>query len=246
MRMLFSSLHAVDTLLRDTLFPRSCGVCEKPGTILCSKCFHSLPRRSSQVCGNCGVRETPFGRSCFECIGIPAHDGIFAATHYDDPNISQLIHLFKYRFIRDLETPLGAILAESVLQSEIPLPDAILPVPLHPRRERWRGWNQSALLADALIRNIAPDIAPPLFHRLLIRNRFTAPQMSIRDRTRRKQNIKNAFSLNERSLDIPFDISGKRLWLIDDVAASGSTIDACAATLKKHGAAEVFGIVVAR
>lgn len=246
MRTLSSPLHAVGAFLQDAFFPRLCGVCEKPGTILCSECFHSLPRRSSQVCGSCGVRETPSGQLCFECIGTSAHDGIFAATHYDDPSVSRLIHLFKYRFIRDLETPLGAILAESILRSEIPLPDAILPVPLHPRRERWRGWNQSALLADALTKNLPSDIVPPLFHHWLIRTRFTAPQMSIRDRDRRKRNIENAFSLNGKKSDIPFDVSGKRLWLIDDVAASGSTIDACAATLKKHGAAEVFGVVVAR
>lgn len=239
LRVLFS--------IRDTIFPAFCGSCGKEGSALCEPCFLALPRRISQTCGSCGIRETPIGKLCHECAGSPI-DGLFSASRYDQRVISHLIHLFKYRFVRELGSPLGRLLAESVLRSDVPFPDAIIPVPLHPRRERWRGWNQAEILADELARWLPPDIAPPILRKRLIRTRFTTPQMPIREKSLRKLNIRGAFRANEatRGIDMPFDLQGKRLWIIDDVAASGATVSACAEALKQAGAAEVFGIVVAR
>lgn len=248
---------------KETFFPRFCGGCRKEGSFLCEPCFSTIlqGRRQSQVCGHCGVRETPEGRLCFGCSGAISHDGIFAALHYDDPLVAHIIHLFKYRFIRELGTPLGTILATALLQSELPIPDAILPVPLHPRRKRWRGWNQADILARSLTRNFPQDITPPILDDMLIRNRFTTPQMSLRDKNIRKKNMEGAFQTitgNQSSpagyrqrgrQDTPKEASnirGKSFWIVDDVAASGSTIAACARTLKEHGARHVFGIVVAR
>lgn len=250
------ALMPLDTLkqlldvFKETLFPHSCGICRKTGSPLCNSCFLLLGNtlRHSQSCGHCGIRETPSGSLCPECSGHAPHDGLFAALRYDDPRIARLIHLFKYRFIRDLATPLGALLATATLRAELAIPDAIIPVPLHPRRERSRGWNQSALLANAFITHFPVTLMPPILDTLLVRTRYTATQMSIRDRTLREKNTEGAFRILEHAPDTPpsFDIGGKRLWLIDDVAASGSTIAACARTLKEHGAHEVFGIVIAR
>ena len=234
----------------EMLFPRSCGVCGATKSFLCPSCFLALSngRRQSQSCGHCGVRETPLGRLCFECAACAPHDGIFAALRYGDHRVARLIHLFKYRFIRDLGTPLGTLLASAVAHSELSLPDAIIPVPLHPRRERWRGWNQSEILADALAEHLPEDVRPPVVKNILIRTRFTSPQMSLRDKELRQKNIEGAFRVNQKDAasSAPFDPRGKRIWIVDDVAASGSTIAACAATLKERGAREVFGIVVAR
>lgn len=244
-----SFFRRIAFVLQDAMFPLSCGGCGIYGVPLCDSCFQSIQRRSSQYCGVCGARETPLGKICYEClITAPNHDGIFAACHYGDSKMSRLIHLFKYRFLEELGAPLGTLLAESVLRSEIPLPDAIIPIPLHPRRERWRGWNQSVFLAEALLKHIPEDIAPPLLKDTIIRIRHTAPQMSFRDKKSREKNIKDAFQKNpdKKIKNIPFDIRGKRIWLVDDVAASGSTINSCASVLKQHGAKEVFGIVLAR
>jgi competence protein ComFC len=234
----------------EAVFPHICGICRAKNSPLCPSCFQTLSdtRRHSQVCGYCGVRETPLGALCFSCAGTVAHDGIFAALRYDDPRVARVIHLFKYRFIRDLGAPLGALLGKAILQSELSLPDALLPVPLHPRRERWRGWNQSDILAEALQKSLPEDIAPPLVRDVLVRTRFTAPQMSLRDKELRKGNMENAFQVSTKSTgkDTSFDIIGKRLWLVDDVAASGATIAACAKILKERGAREVSGVVVAR
>ncbi len=228
---------------QEMIFPRFCGSCQKEGSFLCESCRTSLSqsRRQSQVCGHCGIRETPSGRVCLSCSGSVSYDGIFAALHYDDPRVAHIIHLFKYRFVRELGWELGRILAAASLQSDIPLPDAILPVPLHPRRKRWRGWNQSVILAESLVRNFPQDIAPPISEDLLVRTRFTTPQMSLKNREFRKENVRDAFQANR--ID---DIRGKNFWIIDDVAASGATIAACAKTLKELGANQVFGLVVAR
>lgn len=249
---------------KEALFPRFCGICHKEGSFLCESCFSVLlqGRRQSQICGHCGVRETPEGQLCFNCTGAVSHDGIFAALHYNDPLIAHIIHLFKYRFIRDLGTPLGTLLGITLLQSELPLPDAILPVPLHPRRERWRGWNQADVLAKSLTQSFPQDIIPPIINDIIVRTRFTTPQMSLQNKDLRKKNIEGAFQITtsiqkrptkhqqyeqqDTSKRMPLGIQGKSFWIIDDVAASGATIAACAQTLKEHGAQHVFGIVVAR
>jgi competence protein ComFC len=248
--MLFRFVKRIFSSFEEAVFPHTCGICRAENSPLCPSCFQALSaaRRHSQVCGYCGTRETPLGALCFSCAGTAAHDGIFAALRYDDPRVARVIHLFKYRFIRDLGTPLGTLLGSALLQSELPFPDALLPVPLHPRRERWRGWNQSDILAEALHKSFPEDIAPPLIRNRLIRTRHTTPQMSIRDKTLRKENMENAFQVSTTDANDgdSFDIVGKNLWIIDDVAASGATIAACAKVLKEHGAREVSGIVVAR
>lgn len=249
-------LRTLLSLFEDAFFPLRCVLCEKNGELLCASCAASLPRRSSQVCGFCGARETPQGTLCHECHSDNSSlDGIFAATRYDVPHIARLIHLFKYRFLRDLAEPLGHILSEAVLRSELPLPDLLLPVPLHPRRERFRGWNQSLLLAEEMRKHFPEPIAPRVDPHLLNRIRFTAPQMSLRGRIDRAQNIEGAFALSpppenknepEKNAFVDARILGKYVWLIDDVAASGATLRACADVLKKSGAKKVFGVVVAR
>lgn len=235
---------------KEMLFPRFCSLCHKEGHFLCESCFLTISkgRRQSQVCGHCGARETPEGQICFSCAGSVPHDGIFAALHYSDPRVSHLVHLFKYRFIQDLGSSLGKILALALLQSEVSLPDAIIPVPLHPRRERWRGWNQADILAQALTKNMPQDIAPPILDDILIRTKFTAPQMSLQSRDLRQENIAGAFQLtpNIQTKTGKTDIIGKSIWLVDDVAASGATLAACAKALKEYGAKKIFGIVVAR
>lgn len=255
-----TSIKQLLFLGKEALFPRFCSVCHREGSFLCEACFLELSKgfRQSHTCGHCGIRETPEGQLCSSCQSVAPHDGIFAALHYDDPRIAHLIHLFKYRFVHDLGIPLGTLLATALLRSDLPLPDAILPVPLHPRRERWRGWNQAESLAKTLVKNFPPEITPPVFNNLLVRTRFTTPQMSLQNRELRKKNIEGAFQVSKKypqKVSVSHtkhdtfettNIAGKYFWIIDDVASSGSTIAACARALKERGARRVFGIVVAR
>ncbi len=229
----------------DTLFPLRCLGCQTKGTWLCSICQGQLIPRLEQRCPQCQRHITPTGEICFACRDSvnPALDGIFVASSYRLPLLAHLLHTFKYRFIPDLAQPLGGFLAQALLQNSLTLPDTIIPVPLHSRRLRFRGFNQSELLAREISETLTPGLSLPLLCDTLLRTRFTKPQMKTTSREERLANLKNAFALAEGKATT---IKGKYLWLIDDVAATGTTLEECATVLKRHGAKTVFGIVVAR
>ena len=132
---------------------------------------------------------------------------------------------------------------KSIRNSELPLPDVIIPIPLHKRRLRWRGFNQSELIAKRISEKIAPGFPIALENSLLERFRYTHPQMEIKNQAKRKKNIENAFKIPKNKL---VSVKNKRILLVDDVTTTGATIFECAKTLKRSGASEVFAVVVAR
>lgn len=236
-------LQKIGVGLLETLFPKSCLGCGASKDYLCTDCLTHLPRRLRQRCPTCRTATTPRGEVCFACSGLHALDGIFAATHYRSPLVAKAIHTYKYRFIATLAQPLGTWLANRVSEIDLPLPDLYIPVPLHPRRLRFRGFNQSALLAQALADTLTPGSVLPVLQDHLIRTRFTKPQMKTSSREERLGNLKNAFAISETSTA---SIHGKAVWLIDDIATTGTTLEECARALKAAGAKSVFGIVLAR
>lgn len=227
----------------DTLFPISCLGCGAPDEYLCTICLETFPRRLRQRCPTCLKATTPRGEACFACGGKNSLDGLFAASHYRDPLVSTSIHTYKYRFIPSLATPLGIWLGERIAEIDLPLPDLYIPVPLHPRRLRFRGFNQSALLADMLAETLTPGSVLPVLKDCLLRARYTRPQMKTHSREERCGNLKNAFALAQGR---DASVRGKTIWLIDDVATTGTTLEECARVLKDAGAKSVFGIVLAR
>lgn len=229
----------------DILFPLRCLGCRQRGSWICATCLSHIPRRLEQRCPVCLRHITPSGQTCFSCRDTlaPTLDGLFVASYYQNSILPHAIHTLKYRFIPDLALPLGTFLAETLEKSALPLPDALIPVPLHRRRLRFRGFNQSTLLAQVISRTLAPGLETPLLTTTLLRTRFTKPQMETDSRTERLTNLKNAFTLAPGT---EADIAGKTLWLIDDVATTGTTLTECATVLKQHGARAVFGIVLAR
>lgn len=231
--------------LLDTLFPLYCLGCEKKGAWLCSVCLGQLPIHLEQRCSFCLRHITPYGQVCFSCrdTAAPALDGTFVASPYHGSLLPHAIHTFKYRFIPGLAIPLGTLLASAIEKSSLPLPDLILPVPLHRRRLRFRGFNQSELLARTLAESLTPGLGIPVLTDVLLRTRFTKPQMKTESREERLANLKNAFALTEGKKEY---ITGKSIWLIDDVATTGTTLEECARVLKQHGAQTVFGVVLAR
>lgn len=167
-----------------------------------------------------------------------------------DGLVKKAVHVFKYRFVKDLSKPLAELMVEQLKNRQIikkkkPIPfgpdiendKIIIPVPLHPKRLRWRGFNQAELLA----KNIADYFELPLENYILIRKRNNIPQVEIKDRRERMENIKDAFGCVNTEL-----IKGKTIILIDDVCTTSATLSECAKVLKKSGAQEVWGVVVAR
>jgi ComF family protein len=114
--------------------------------------------------------------------------------------------------------------------------EVLVPVPLHHKRLRERGYNQSSLLAKELgkLTNL------PVVDDCLIRQRYAPPQARTSTVDERRSNVANAFLCRDRRLE------GKQVLLIDDVSTSGSTLDACARALKEAGATTVWGLVLAR
>lgn len=165
------------------------------------------------------------------------------ASSYQDKIISKAIHLYKYRFVESLCHPLGDIIIKAIRNSELPLPDTIIPVPLHPRRLRWRGFNQSELLARNVLEKIAPGFPIELENNTIGRVRYTQPQMEIKNHSQRRKNIENAFKISRDNIK---KIRNKRILLIDDVTTTGITLFECAKTLKQSGAKEVYAAVIAR
>ena len=185
------------------------------------------------------------------------------ATKYKESGLDKLVHLYKYRFIEDLHVPLGKILVKIVSESELPIPDIIIPVPLHKRRLRWRGFNQAELLANYLSENLAPGFAIPVFSNLIVRQKYTPPQMKIGKYADRQKNMQDAFRINASSIslspflrrDVPVGqrgkalqnfLNGKTFLLVDDIATTGATLFECAKILKQNGAKKVFAAVIAR
>lgn len=237
------TLKKVGAAVLDTLFPISCLCCGAPKEYLCKECLEIFPRRLRQRCPTCLKKTTPRGEVCFDCSHKNSLDGLFAASLYHSPLVSSSLHTFKYNFIPAFAKPLGKWLAERVIEVDLPLPDLCIPVPLHLRRLRFRGFNQSALLAEVLAGALTPGFDMPVLKNCLLRTRYTKPQMKTHAREERLRNLEGAFSYASESISL---IQEKSIWLIDDVSTTGTTLEECARVLKNAGAKSVFGIVLAR
>jgi ComF family protein len=230
--------------LLDFLFPPLCHVCRTfipdAGNLhICSSCREKMPTVSHPLCTVCGIPFDGAGNDheCGDCLRHPpSFDVARAALIHDGPGRS-LIHAFKYSNRIHLRRPLG-LLTAGLLADFVALcgPDLIVPVPLHVRRLRGRGFNQAILLGEVLAR----EWGIPLHRQLLQRIRWTEPQISLTAEQRR-DNVRGAFSVRDSAA-----VAGKRVLLVDDVFTTGSTVEECAKMLKKTGACHVAVVTVAR
>lgn len=232
--------------LAELLFPRECVGCGRNGSFLCDTCRSAIRRKVNHDCPFCREVDTPFGVVCPSCATRHSLDALYAAMPFrGNPVVEEAVHVLKYEFVTELAEPLGGLLAESVAATDLSLPDAIVPVPLHPWRVRFRGFNQSSLLAEILAKNVTPELPIPIRGDILRRVRFTLPQARSHDAQERRTNLSGAFALRKES-SLRKEVKGKIFWLVDDVATTGATLEECARVLKKAGAKKVFGIVLAR
>ncbi len=218
----------------DFLFPRWCVGCGKEGEFICNSCRRSLPRVMPPLCPRCG-RPQPSGILCPACVSWQAEiDGIRSPFRFDGV-MRQAIHQLKYRNLRALAEPLAKLLNDYLATYPIP-GEVLVPVPLHQKRLRERGYNQSSLLAKELgkLTNL------PVVDDCLIRQRHAPPQARSATVEERRSNVTGAFACRDHRLQ------DKQVLLIDDVSTSGATLDACAAALKANGATSVWGLVLAR
>lgn len=206
---------------------------------LCGECLQAPePFAAEYYCVGC---RTPFrnafpldasGRCALCRAGVRGFDAAYCYGSYEG-RLREWIHLYKYGGIRTLARPLGDLLSRALPRDEAL--DAIIPVPLHWRRQWQRGFNQSELLARGLGRRLGLPV-----RRALRRVRATQTQAGL-SHSNRRQNVAQAFRLRRA-----VSVAGQRILLIDDVMTTGSTAAACALTLKRAGAARVVLLTVAR
>ena len=217
----------------DLLFPQWCVGCGREGNYICDSCRQSLSRILPPICPRCGKPQSD-GMLCPACDDEnPGIDGIRSPFVFDSV-IRQAIHELKYRNLRALAIPMAGLLHDYILENPVP-GEVLVPVPLHRKRLRERGYNQSGLLAKQL----GKLTGSPVIDDCLIRQHHTPPQARTTNIDERRQNVVNAFSCSSEKLQ------GKKVILIDDVTTSGTTLNACAETLKKSGIASVWGLVMA-
>lgn len=188
-------------------------------------------------CIVCGSRSLD-GVTCDGCREKTELRRVWAPFSYKDEVIRNALHIYKYGRAQELAEPLGVFLI-SALKRSFPLRmknTVIIPIPLHWRRKRERGFNQSELLA----KRVGAAFQIPVSVDSLIRTRNTPPQIKMEDDEQRKANITNAFSVKN-----PETIQDKTVLLIDDVATSGSTLEEAARILRESGARTVWAATVA-
>jgi ComF family protein len=196
------------------------------------------PGCASIACKRCRL----FSLRCASDVVSPCQraplqlDGLLAYAFHSGP-LRQAIHQFKYKDLRSLAAPLGQLMAEGwkALAPQDLQPDVIVPVPLHPSRQRQRGYNQAALLA----RELGASLRCPVVAKVLVRIRATAPQVDL-DAQERRDNVRNAFRCRDTSL------SGKHVLLIDDVCTTGSTLESACLALRETGTISVWAYTLAR
>lgn len=227
-------LQKLKGIALDFLFPQECVGCGKEKDLICPSCYRNLPRIVPPICPRCG-KPQPGGTLCPACIDWQTEiDGIRTPFRFEGV-IRRAIHQLKYKNVRALAEPLSHLLQEYMVENPIPV-EVLVPVPLHPRRLRERGYNQSSLLAH----NLSKLINLPVVDDCLVRTRQALPQARTSSVDERRRNVAGAFACHDGRL------RDKQILLIDDVATSGATLDACASALKANGATSVWGLVMAR
>jgi ComF family protein len=192
------------------------------------------------ICQLCG-RPTNASEYCWRCRHEPlALDGIRSAFLFDG-TVRQTVHYLKYCNRQVLAVPLARLMAGYWRANPIPI-NLIVPVPLHPARQRERGYNQADLLAQAL----GGMIDVPVVTNGLRRVRQTQPQVNL-NASERGENVRGAFiyQVSEKGCS-DVTVNGRRVLVIDDVCTTGSTLEACSLALKAAGASTVWGFTLAR
>ena len=233
MRLLSESAPCARTALLDFILPPRCGGCHVVGSWLCGSCRSRIRRLEEPLCRRCGAEVESARKSCGCRSRLRFLSRLRSAAAYEGP-LEIALQRFKYHGWRRLAEPLALLMAERVVVEGLSA-SWVVAVPLHSSRLQQRGFNQSELLASELCKRVGLRRPPGG----LVRTRATPPQVG-HDRRWRLENVRGAFAWCGGTLE------GRSILLIDDVATTGATLEACAAALRSAGSGPVTGISVAR
>ena len=220
--------------LLDIFFLPHCAVCmevlslEERNGFLCAECRKELPCFPKGECPHCGG-ETKNHGFCELCLKEFAFSDACAVFSYE--MVRDAIHFFKYDGDQTIGHGLGELMAEYLLKKQQELlekADVMVSVPLHPRKEKFRGFNQTHILCE----KISEKTGLPFEKDALERKRETIAQSELNPEER-KVNLKDAFSAKK-------DFTGKTVLLVDDIFTTGTTCNECAKELYRAGAREVL------
>jgi len=234
-------IKKIINLFSNLFYPKICLFCRKPGSYLCFDCFFKIETFSSPFCPYCKKR-TFDGKICKNCKKYLS--GFISASSFSQPQVKKLIYSFKYDFIKEVSVFLALLIYRFLNENpEIeffknPYDFLIVPIPLHKKRLRWRGFNQS----EEIGKHLSSFLKIPQKRDLLLKIKNNSPQVVL-EKNEREKNVKGVFRVNEKYLKI---LPSKKIILLDDVATTLSTLEEAAKVLKKRKAKEIWGVVVAK
>ncbi|WP_316802115.1 ComF family protein [Pedobacter nototheniae] len=213
--------------LTGLLFPHLCNACGHPlvhsENQICIKCLYDLPFTDYHIHAENRVARQLWGR-------VPLHAAMAMLYFKKGAKVQNLIHNLKYNNKTEVGVILGNLLGERLKSSPIYRGvDLIIPVPLHPKKLRLRGYNQSTFIATGISQKLEISFSEAV----LLRNIETESQTK-KNRYTRYENMFEVFTLSN-----PQDILNKHILIVDDVITTGATLEACASILLKNGAAKV-------
>jgi len=255
-KVLPSKARQVLNFLLDLLFPWQCLYCQKEvenDYPLCKDCFHQIPLFDDFICPVCQKRLSNNNQKHHSCQGKTHLTALGIVSSYENLILKETIHYFKYKKIKNLVQPLSLLviqfLENSFYFSQLPKNNLlIIPLPLHLRKEKQRGFNQSELIAE----KIAQYFHLSYNQAILVRIMNNPAQVNIKGMEQRKLNVRGIFQVQNK--DYLFSrfarnretLKNKIILLIDDVYTTGATMEEAAKILKLNGAKKVIGLVLAK
>ena len=225
-------------IVKEILFPRRCPVCDgivRLGTLVHRECERKLIKVHGPTCYKCGKElNDDTMEYCYDCSNR-IHYFNEGTALYEYPSVRMSVYGLKYKARCEYAEYFGRQMAlhfrDRIRKWK---PDAIIPVPLHKRKQQIRGFNQAYLLAYYLAKNTQI----PLLNNVVVRSRNTVPMKEL-DARQRQINLKKAFNIKQ------YDVKLKSIVIVDDIYTTGSTIDEIAYLLKNAGAERVYFITLA-
>lgn len=220
--------------LLDLVYPCKCMICDTMNPyLICESCLENIETVPRPYCPRCG--HPIQGQRCRSCWGrIPSFTSARAVGVHSGV-LREAVHVFKYAGGRMLADPLAHLLYRYLItRADFPWrrAECVVPVPIHPARQRVRGYNQSELLAERL----SELIQKPLMTEAVARIRHTRPQVQMSGEDRRN-NLKGAF----RALR-PEELRGRNILLVDDVSTTCSTLHECSLALLSAEASNIYAV----
>lgn len=231
----------------DIFFPRFCLGCGLEGTYLCQDCKEILEISQHKYC-LCEIAPLRLpgaqkAGKCKKCSSKKLSGLYFPLSYKEKPLTKKLIHFFKYPpyYVKDLSGSLAELVANHLQLLEenektLFANCALVPIPMDRKKLKQRGYNQT----EEITKELSKITGAMVFNNVLVKTKKTAPQMELA-KEKRLENLKGCFTCRNKE-----KLTNKKIFLIDDVYTTGSTMEECARALKQAGARDVWGIAIAR